>query len=321
MCSSDLDLLGDGTANAVPTVVTGAYSYPGRYINDDGHISAYNFLEDRDYYQNFSYVVKVDETINKYRKTIKDLIHPVGMKMFGEYLTVDDQNTYVNANVSVDFSEATFVDSYYQVQDYITGTLSPTKISANLNPEIINANYTVDNANQSGSFIATGNNYVVYSPSHGFAKDDYVYFSIYQGAASNLVNGTYLVTYANANYLIVKNPYTVVSNTGNLQLYNPKIQVTADRTVALDVGENVHLTFTTTDPFLGNALYSIYATSGTRRFDVLHPQPNAIIELVPPAGNTSISYFYRTAVTSLSASGNVIVTPTDRKSTRLNSSH
>ena len=80
--------------------------------------------------------------------------------------------------------------------------------------------------------------------------------------------------------------------------------------MALDVGENVHLTFTTTDPFLGNALYSIYATSGTRRFDVLHPQPNAIIELVPPAGNTSISYFYRTAATSLQSNGTVIVTPT-----------
>ena len=81
----DLTTLGDGTANALLSYVVGAYSYPGRYITDDGHISGFNFLEDRDYYQEFSYVVKVNETVNKYRDSLKKLTHPAGTKLFGEY--------------------------------------------------------------------------------------------------------------------------------------------------------------------------------------------------------------------------------------------
>ena len=95
-----LDTLGNGNANAILTVVTGAYSYPGRYINDDGHLSGYNFLEDRDYYQEFSYVVRVDETINKYRAALKNLTHPAGAKLFGEYDFTFDNETLTNTNRS-----------------------------------------------------------------------------------------------------------------------------------------------------------------------------------------------------------------------------
>lgn len=92
----NLKSIGDGTAQAVATIVTGAYTYPGRWLNDDGHLSSYNFLQDRDYYQNFSYVVKVTESIEKYRQALKDLIHPSGMKLFGEYLFVDDNSPVSN---------------------------------------------------------------------------------------------------------------------------------------------------------------------------------------------------------------------------------
>lgn len=82
----DLSGSGDGEATANVTVVEGIYSYPGRYLNDDGHLSSYNFIQDRDYYQNFSYVIRSNKSISQYRQAIKDTIHPAGMKMFGEYL-------------------------------------------------------------------------------------------------------------------------------------------------------------------------------------------------------------------------------------------
>jgi len=94
----NLSSIGDGTAQAVATIITGTFTYPGRYLNDDGHLSGYNFLEDRDYYQEFSYVVKAKQSIEKYRKALKDLIHPAGLKLFGEYLYIDDG---ANLNVSV----------------------------------------------------------------------------------------------------------------------------------------------------------------------------------------------------------------------------
>jgi hypothetical protein len=82
----NLAATGSGTAQAFSTIVTGIYTYPGRYINDDGHLSSYKFLQDRDYYQNYSYVVRVNQPVNKYRKIVKDLIHPAGMTLFGEYI-------------------------------------------------------------------------------------------------------------------------------------------------------------------------------------------------------------------------------------------
>lgn len=86
---------GDGTANAIASLVQGYVTYPGRYLNDDGHISSFNFLQDRDYYQNYSYVIRIEESIDKYRKIVKDLLHPAGMKLFGEYLKTD-QNVHGN---------------------------------------------------------------------------------------------------------------------------------------------------------------------------------------------------------------------------------
>jgi hypothetical protein len=94
----NLSQFGDGTAQAVATIITGSFTSPGRYLNDDGHISSYNFIQDRDYYQKFSYVVKVRQSLDKYRTVLKNLIHPSGMKLFGQYTTVDEG---INLNVPI----------------------------------------------------------------------------------------------------------------------------------------------------------------------------------------------------------------------------
>jgi hypothetical protein len=138
--------IGDGTAQAVSTIVSGAFSYPGRWLNDDGHLSSYNFLQDRDYYQNFSYVVKAKASIEKYRKALKDLVHPAGMKLFGEYMFVDDDSPIANSmkflgvdgvysviptgtyeanlgNVSIVYTDHGIVASDNVYIDFITGDL------------------------------------------------------------------------------------------------------------------------------------------------------------------------------------------------------
>ena len=137
----DLSGLGDGTANARLFVVTGVYSYPGRYVTDDGLLSSYNFLEDRDYYQEFSYVVRVDETINRYRDPVKNLIHPAGMKMYGQYITTFDKETETNTNVTVTYAntETTTLPhrTMYQVQGYTSGTFVPNVANGYANAELV----------------------------------------------------------------------------------------------------------------------------------------------------------------------------------------
>lgn len=59
--------------------------YPGYYMKADGFISDEIYIQDGDYYQAFSYVIKVEEELRKYSDIVKALVHPAGMKVFSEY--------------------------------------------------------------------------------------------------------------------------------------------------------------------------------------------------------------------------------------------
>ena len=57
----------------------------GAYINQDGHISeGSKKIQDSLYYQDYSYVVRVSESINKWRDSIKRSVHPSGFYVTGE---------------------------------------------------------------------------------------------------------------------------------------------------------------------------------------------------------------------------------------------
>jgi|LakMenEpi03Aug12_release.lakeMendotaPanAssembly.Ray.scaffolds.fasta_scaffold07993_2 hypothetical protein len=81
---------GDGLATANVTLTVGTYTYPGRFKDDTGLLSSSNYLENRDYYQNFSYVIKVKRALNEYKQYALNYIHPAGLKLFGEYLYISE---------------------------------------------------------------------------------------------------------------------------------------------------------------------------------------------------------------------------------------
>jgi hypothetical protein len=57
----------------------------GAYINQDGHLSeGSKKIQDSLYYQDFSYVVKVASSINKWRDSVKRAVHPSGFYVTGE---------------------------------------------------------------------------------------------------------------------------------------------------------------------------------------------------------------------------------------------
>ena len=158
----NLSSIGDGTAKATASIVTGSFTYPGRYLNDDGHLSGYNFLEDRDYYQSFSYVVKARHSIEKYRKALKDLIHPAGMRLFGEYLFVDPM-----VNVSFNTTNGQYANTTY------TGTYTST-------------------SNANGTLV------LVYSPNINVSALSNVYIEIMSGDTDNLSSGKFSVNTINS---------------------------------------------------------------------------------------------------------------------------
>jgi len=57
----------------------------GKYINQNGHLSeGSKKIQDSLYYQDYSYVVKVAESINKWRDALKRAVHPSGFYVTGE---------------------------------------------------------------------------------------------------------------------------------------------------------------------------------------------------------------------------------------------
>ena len=69
-----------GTATIAVNITTA-----GKYINQDGHISeGSKKIQDSLYYQDYSYVIRVAESINKWRDSLKRAVHPSGFYVTGE---------------------------------------------------------------------------------------------------------------------------------------------------------------------------------------------------------------------------------------------
>ena len=271
--------LGDGSANAQLSYVTGAYSYPGRYISDDGHISGYNFLEDRDYYQEFSYVVKVDETINKYRAALKDLTHPAGARMFGEYDFVFDNETLTNTNVEIVFSNTESIslpyETMYQVQGYTSGVFAPNIITGVANAEFVPGTYSVNTSNHLASYSAANNDIVISYFNNNFNQGDFVFLQFTgSNTWANLGNSNYVVTGANLSHFSVYNSLTERSdgnsNTGIVRVYNPDVMITLPFSRP-SLNDNVYIQFQTVDVSLSNSYYQVRSVKTTNTFNVLHP--------------------------------------------------
>jgi hypothetical protein len=226
----NLTSIGDGTAQADVTIVTGSFTYPGRYLNDDGHLSSYNFLEDRDYYQSFSYVVRAKESIELYRKALKDLIHPAGMKLFGEYL----------------FKDTSIVSSFVGMTEVINTSSTHSATYA-----------TTSNAN--GVLV------LIYSPNYNVQTlSANVYTEFVDGDTINLTNGIYGVNTINSAaftiYLANTQSGTVSSNANTNLLTGANT-----RFDLLNVGDAIRLNGFAANTFFVGAVHNSISMSVTTR--------------------------------------------------------
>jgi len=67
------------------TGITAIANTGGNYITERGHISENSMkVQDSFYYQDYSYVVRIGESINQWRDSIRRSVHPAGWNVFGE---------------------------------------------------------------------------------------------------------------------------------------------------------------------------------------------------------------------------------------------
>lgn len=90
--------------------------YPGYYNSNDGFLSDAIFLQDSDYYQAYSYVIKIDQEFDTYKDIVKKILHPAGTKLFGEYQLDHHLDLSVSIQSMISAFRNVFVDSIQMVE-------------------------------------------------------------------------------------------------------------------------------------------------------------------------------------------------------------
>jgi len=72
----------------------------GTWEGTNSFLNADKYLTDSNYYQAFSYEVQIEKSLDKYISILKQVMHPVGNKVFGKPVIVDSTN--IQENIVVD---------------------------------------------------------------------------------------------------------------------------------------------------------------------------------------------------------------------------
>ncbi|MDP7367662.1 MAG: hypothetical protein QGH83_10445, partial [Candidatus Pacebacteria bacterium] len=72
------------TGATLVAVMTDSKTKDGVFSDESGKPSSIKKIQDSDYYQDFSYVIKTADSINVWKQDVLKLIHPAGHKLFGE---------------------------------------------------------------------------------------------------------------------------------------------------------------------------------------------------------------------------------------------
>jgi hypothetical protein len=73
--------------------------YPGYYSTNVGFPSDASFIQDGNYYQQFSYVIGSTKDYKDFEAVVKKTIHPSGLKLFGNFLINKSIDINININV------------------------------------------------------------------------------------------------------------------------------------------------------------------------------------------------------------------------------
>lgn len=76
--------------------------YPGYYNASDGILDDAMYIQDSYFYQLYSYVTEIDETLESYSKVLKKSLHPAGAALFANYTVINELNLGPTIEASMD---------------------------------------------------------------------------------------------------------------------------------------------------------------------------------------------------------------------------
>ncbi len=212
---------GDGKARATAKFENGLIRYPGIYLNTDGQVSSDKKLQDGTKYHNYSYIIKTENDYAKFKKTLNEVVHPIGMKAF---VTRIDTNEETAANVQIETMNLirfTLANTVNVVAD------SNTIIGVGANPDFANtinvgdmiivtdltrfANGTVNVTNSSNVITGTNTTFI-----NDIQDGDLIYIS-----SGNTETVTFVT---NASSLITQNTISVTDTDLTINLIYDEIK-------------------------------------------------------------------------------------------------
>lgn len=130
----------DDTKTAMLSVSIGAIRrYPGFYSDSSGFLSDAYYLQDGHYYQTNSYVISCVESIEKYRNVIKALLHPSGLKMFGNQVFTNSFDVIGSLQLVNRYFQQSLSDSIDPIDSYKYGLNKPLFELLNVADSSVNA--------------------------------------------------------------------------------------------------------------------------------------------------------------------------------------
>jgi hypothetical protein len=122
---------GDGRAKATATFENGLIRYPGIYLNTDGQPSSDQKFQDSEKYHNYSYVINTTNEHYKFKKTLQEVLHPIGMKSFSTRIDTNNKDVS-NQNVEIIYLTQSLHSNTFNIAN-----ASNSMVSTSLTPNVI----------------------------------------------------------------------------------------------------------------------------------------------------------------------------------------
>jgi hypothetical protein len=222
---------GNGKAKATAIFENGLIRYPGIYLNTDGQPSSDQKLQDDEKYHNYSYVINTENDYRKFKKTLKEVAHPLGTKTF--VVRIDTNSKKVaNSSINTIYLTQSLISNTFNISNS-TNNMIVTD-SANIQLEVSVGDYIVLK-NLSKQITGTGN---VVSSSN-----------VLTGNGTNFINDVLdgqILTLSSGNTVTVR----TVANANSIVLYETINVTESDVTINVQFDTTKNVSFVNANTIL-----------------------------------------------------------------------
>lgn len=129
---------GDGKAKANAVFANGLIEFNGFFVNTDGFVSADKVLQDGNIYHNFSYVIQSQKDLAEYKNSLKNIVHPSGLKPVSKRIISNEFDTSIIDYPEVDYIKPPNSASNVQIANSYSNVVTGNNTAFNTTSHKVN---------------------------------------------------------------------------------------------------------------------------------------------------------------------------------------